>query len=48
MAQQKSADGVSYKGFVDALVKIPQQEGFGALYKVREAPLREREGAVIK
>ena len=35
MAQRKSPEGIQYSGFFDALLKIPRQEGFMALYKVR-------------
>ena len=33
MAQTKTSDGVRYAGFLDALVRIPREEGFRALYK---------------
>lgn len=34
MAQRKSPEGIQYSSFFDALLKIPRQEGFLALYKV--------------
>ncbi len=34
MAQKKSPEGIQYSGFLDALVKIPRQEGIMAMYKV--------------
>ena len=33
MAQSKSGGDIRYKGFLDALVKIPREEGFLAMYK---------------
>mmetsp|Transcript_14801 Transcript_14801/g.44715 ORF Transcript_14801/g.44715 Transcript_14801/m.44715 type:complete len:315 (+) Transcript_14801:85-1029(+) len=33
MAQRKSPEGIQYSSFFDALLKIPRQEGFLALYK---------------
>ena len=38
MAQKKAPEGIQYSGFFDALLKIPRQEGFLALYKVSVFP----------
>ena len=35
MAQKKSPFPDQYSGFLDCLLKVPRQEGFLALYKVR-------------
>ena len=39
MAQKKSPFPDQYSGFLDCLLKVPRQEGFLALYKVKKPSL---------